>query len=372
MGWNLGVSTEQLYLQAIKIALNDAELTKEDIDGFSGKWTAPGGTQLHPGSADWGTLLGQPLSWIGDTYPQGPPGLMDAAAAVSAGACNVAVVVSGQGALGDGLAEYTTPKNEFVAPYGAFTAANFSLVAKRYMHELGPKQGEAVRNDVAKIAATIRNGGSQNPEAVLKNRGEITQEMVLKSKPVALPLRLYDICLANEGATAIIVASKSVAMECPDPVEILGVGCEWQRQQYTMAPRFEENWSVGRDAAAKAFRTANLKPEDIDVRSFYDATSFEVARQFEILGYCGLGEGAAFAVENGIDAKGKFPTNTDGGLLSYSHTGFGGPHTRASYAIRQIRGTAGSGQVDNVKTALSCGAGSGAQYHGTIIFGRPQ
>ena len=126
MDWNLGVSTEMLFLQAIKAALKDAGLTKQDIDGFSGRWTAPGGTAMHPGSADWSTLLGQPLSWIGDTYPQGPPGLMDAASAVSAGACTVAVVVSGQGALGDGLADYTTPHNEFVAPYGAFTAASFA------------------------------------------------------------------------------------------------------------------------------------------------------------------------------------------------------------------------------------------------------
>ncbi len=372
MDWNLGVSTEMLFLQAIKAALKDAGLTKQDIDGFSGRWTAPGGTAMHPGSADWSTLLGQPLSWIGDTYPQGPPGLMDAASAVSAGACTVAVVVSGQGALGDGLADYTTPHNEFVAPYGAFTAASFALVAQRYLHELGPSQGAAVRQDIARIAAAVRNGGSQNPEAVLKDRGEITPEKVLASKPVALPLRLFDICLANEGATAIIVASKAIAMDCPAPVEILGVGCEWQRQQYTMAPRFDENWTVGAAGAEKAFRMAGLRPEDIQVRSFYDATSFEIARQFEILGYCGFGDGAAFAVENGIGVDGKLPTNTDGGLLSYSHTGFGGPHTRASYAIRQVRGTAGSGQVAGVQTALSCGAGSGAQYHGTLIFGRPQ
>ena len=282
MGWNLGVSTEMLFLQAIKAALKDAGLTKQDIDGFSGRWTAPGGTAMHPGSADWSTLLGQPLSWIGDTYPQGPPGLMD---------------------------DYTTPHNEFVAPYGAFTAASFALVAQRYLHELGPSQGAAVRQDIARIAAAVRNGGSQNPEAVLKDRGEITPEKVLASKPVALPLRLFDICLANEGATAIIVASKAIAMDCPAPVEILGVGCEWQRQQYTMAPRFDENWTVGAAGAGKAFRMAGLRPEDIQVRSFYDATSFEIARQFEILGYCGFGDGAAFAVENGIGVDGKLPTN---------------------------------------------------------------
>jgi acetyl-CoA acetyltransferase len=370
MGRSLGRPTEVLYLEAIRFALADAGLVKTDIDGFSGRWDAPGGTTLHPGSADWGTVLGVPLNWTGDTYPQGPPGLMEAAAAVNAGSCNVAVVVSGQGNFGDGLAPYTRPENEFVAPYGSFTAAHFALTAQRYLHELGPQGAVQARADVAELAATIRTCGSKNPEAVLTDRGVITAADVVASRPIASPLHLLDICLANEGAVAIIVANEAVARGCPDPVEILGVGCVWQRQQYTMAARFDENWRVGDDAAARALGTAGLAPTDIDVRSFYDATSFEVARQFEVLGYCDVGEGPAFAVEAGIGPDGAMPTNTDGGLLSYSHTGFGGPHTRAAYAIRQIRGTAGAGQVADVETAVACGAGSGAQYHSTVVFGR--
>lgn len=189
---------------------------------------------------------------------------------------------------------------------------------------------------------------------------------------IASPCHLLDVCLANEGAVAAIVADASVAENCPSPIEILGVGCVWQRQQYTMAPRLNENWMVGAEAAAHAFRMADVGPEDIDVRSFYDATSYEVARQFEALGYCNFGQGPSFAVDNGIGPTGAYPTNTDGGLLSYSHTGFGGPHTRAAYAIRQLRGTAGNGQGEGPKTALSCGAGSGAQYHSSIIFGQPR
>jgi acetyl-CoA acetyltransferase len=245
---------------------------------------------------------------------------------VNAGSCNVAVVVSGQGHFGDGLAPYTRPENEFVAPYGSFTAAHFALTAQRYLHELGPQGAVQARADVAELAATIRTCGSKNPEAVLTDRGVITAADVVASRPIASPLHLLDICLANEGAVAIIVANEAVARGCPDPVEILGVGCVWQRQQYTMAARFDENWRVG--------------------------------------------EGAAFAVEAGIGPDGAMPTNTDGGLLSYSHTGFGGTHTRAAYAIRQIRGTAGAGQVADVETAVACGAGSGAQYHSTVVFGR--
>lgn len=372
-GRDLGTPTGHLYLDAIRRALDDAGLTKADVDGVSARWPGPGGTSLHAGSVDWATLLGIPVRWIGDTYPQGAPGLMDAAAAVRAGSCEVALVVSGQGELraSAGLAPYTRPDNEFVAPFGAFTAAHFALVAQRYLHELGRAAGEQARQDVAELAATIRTMGSRNPEAVLTGKGVITADDVIASRMIASPCHLLDVCLANEGAVAMVVASAAVAQHCPAPVEILGVGCVWTRQQYTTAARFDDSWWVGADAAARAFRMAGLGPEDVDARAFYDATSFEVARQFEALGYCGFGEGPAFAVDRGIGVDGGVPTNTDGGLLAHSHTGWGGPHLRASHAVRQVRGDAGTGQVPGARTALACGAGSGAQYHSTIVFGVP-
>ena len=63
-----------------------------------------------------------------------------------------------------------------------------------------------------------------------------------------------------------------------------------------------------------------LDPGDVDVAQLYDANSWEVVRQFEALGFCGEGEGADFALETGIGLDGGLPTNTDGGLLSFSHS----------------------------------------------------
>ena len=85
-----------LCLEAARAAISDAGLKVSDIDGICGRWMGPGGTTLHPGSADWSTLLGIPLRWIGDSYPAGVPALMDAAAAISAGLCHTVLVVGGQ------------------------------------------------------------------------------------------------------------------------------------------------------------------------------------------------------------------------------------------------------------------------------------
>ncbi|MGQ0624629.1 MAG: thiolase family protein [Sporichthyaceae bacterium] len=359
-----------VMLEAAKLALADAGLAHSEIDGIAARWPGPGGTQLAPGSADWSTLLGIPLSWIGDSYPQGIPGLLDAAGAILTGQATTVLVTGGQaGILGGGrVASYTQPGNEFVEPYGAFTAAHFALVAQRHL-----QQFPHARAGAAQIAATIRNIGAANPEAVMFGRGPYTAEDILAAPPIVDPFTLLDLCLASEGAAAFIVTSLERARDLRrKPVVVLGAGLEWARQQYVDAPRYDELWMLGRRAADKAFAHAGLGPADIDVAQLYDVNSLEVARQFEVLGFCGVGEGTDFAVSAGIGLDGKLPTCTDGGLLSFAHIGWGGPSLKIVEAVRQLRGEAGDRQIAGAHVAVAAGAGSGAQYYNLAILGRDQ
>ena len=113
-----------------------------------------------------------------------------------------------------------------------------------------------------------------------------------------------------------------------------------------------------------------LTPEEIDVFELYDINTWEVVRQFETLGMCDEGEGVDFLFENGIAIDGKYPTNTDGGLLSFSHTGWGGPNLKIIEAVRQLRSTSTGDQIVNAETALVTGAGSGAQYFNSAILAK--
>ncbi|MFJ8816556.1 thiolase family protein [Amycolatopsis thermoflava] len=357
----------QVSLEAAKLAVADAGLTFADLDGISARWPGPGGTVFLPGSADWAGMLGVPVRWIGDSYPQGVPALLDAAAAISAGLCHTVLITGGQaGVLGGGrVASYTQPQNEFVEPFGAFTAAHFALVAQRHL-----KRFPQARAGAAEIAATIRTTGSTNPDAVLHGRGPFTAADVLSSPPVVAPFHLLDLCLASEGGAAIVVTTVERARDLPHrPVRVLGGGMEWIRQQYVDAVRYEEVWSIGSDAAARAFGMAGLTPADVDCAQVYDVNSFEVARQFEALGFCDVGEGADFAVSTGIGLDGKLPTCTDGGLMSFSHIGWGAPTLKIVEAVRQLRGTCGDRQVPGARVALAAGAGSGAQYYNLALFG---
>lgn len=358
----------QVALDAAKLALADAGLRHTDVDGIAARWPGPGGTELAPGSADWSTLLGVPIGWIGDSYPQGVPALVDAAGAILTGQATTVLITGGQaGVLGGGrVASYTRPGNEFVEPFGAFTATHFALVAQRHLARF-----PHARRGAAEIAATIRTTGSANPDAVMHGRGPYTADDVLAAPPVVDPFTLLDLCLASEGGAAVVVTTLERARDLPHPpVVLLGAGMEWARQQYVDPARYDEVWSLGADAGRKAFALAGLGPSDVDVAQLYDVNSLEVARQFEALGFCATGEGTDFAIATGIGPDGKLPTCTDGGLLSFSHIGWGAPTLKIVEAVRQLRGTAGARQVAGAEVALAAGAGSGAQYYNAALLGR--
>jgi len=365
-GKSIDTPTLALCLEAARGALKDAGLDFADVDGMCARWPGPGGSVEHPNSVDWTDLLGMPLRWVGDTYPQGIPAVLDAAAAIDAGLCDTVLIVGGQSQtkLPGKVAAYTRPANEFTAPWGAYTTAQFALIAQSHLHRFPDS-----RDAAALVAATIRNAGSENPEAVMCGRGPYTAEDVLNSTRVAEPLNLLDLCLVTEGAVAIVVSSDERAAGTRRPVKILGGGAEWHRQQYVDPARYEEAWTLGSDAARRSFDLAGLTPQDIDVAELYDINSFEVLRQLEVLGICGPGESAGYVSEVGIGGESPLPVNTDGGLMSYSHLGWSGPSLKVVESVRQLRGEADGRQVSGAKVAAMTGAGSAAQYHNVMLLG---
>ena len=296
------------------------------------------------------------------------PAALDAAGAIVTGQADVVLVVGGQaGVLGGGqVASYTRPENEFTETWGSITQAQFGLVAQEYLHRFRPD-----RERLAGIAADIRNAGSVNPAAVMHDRGPYTAADVLASPMVASPFHLLEVCLASEGAAAMVLTSAERAADLRHPVvRILGGGCEWHGQQYVDPPRYDEVGRILSDAARRSFAMAQLDPADLDVLELYDVNVVEVVRQAEVLGLCAEGEGTDFLVEAGIGPDGGQPLNTDGGLMSFAHIGWGAPTIKIIEAVRQLRGSAPSGQVPGARTAAVTGAGAGAQYNNLLLLGR--
>jgi acetyl-CoA acetyltransferase len=113
-------------------------------------------------------------------------------------------------------------------------------------------------------------------------------------------------------------------------------------------------------------QTAGISTKDIDVAFLYDCFTITVLLELEGLGFVPKGEGGPFALEGRMEVGKDLPVNTHGGLLSQAH--LGAMH-HVVEATLQIRGEAGSRQVQNAEVALVHGNGGIVSAHSTILLG---
>ncbi len=361
-----GHDSSSIALDGVRGALADAGIAAAEVDGVVGEF-----------AHEWVLELGLgPCSRRSSRL--GIPMLLDAAAMVASGECEVVVV--GAGGAGtytdrDATAPWTRPANELVVGYGLFTAAEFALMARRHMLTYGttPEQ-------MAAVAATIRNNGHVNPEAVYFGRGPFTPADVLASRPIADPFRLLDCAMTSEGGCGIVLTTAERAADAAvDPAWILGAAGDACGPAYAVPPVWDlRGWGtddtpagwVGRRAARRAFAMAGLGPDDVDVCELYDPFSFEIIRQLEAFGFCGEGEGGAFVDAGHIAPDGRLPVTTDGGTMSFSHAGINAQMLqRVIRGVQQVRGTCLTGQVPEAEVALCTNGGSGALFSDVMLIG---
>ncbi|MFC5747917.1 thiolase family protein [Actinomadura rugatobispora] len=356
-----------LALDAVRGAISDAGLTPADIDGAQLDWPGPGGVAGEGSS--WARLFGRDLRWTSDSMLDnaGARGLLKAAAAVTAGYADT-VVVGGCRLVSRGPDNAPVGAGdeplEFTDVWGSYVVAQFALVAARHMHEYG-----TTSRQLAEVAATIRNNGSSNPEAMMYGKGPYTAEDVLASRMVATPFHLLDCCIVGEGGAAFVVTTADRARDLPhSPVAVLGGGMEYHQAAYANPALYREVGQIGRDASSRAYGMAGVGAHDIDVFSLYDPNSFEIIRQLEALGVCAEGEGGPLAESGAIALDGKHPVNPDGGCLSYSWNGTQQMTLKVVEAVRQLRGTAVH-QIEGARLAVVGNAGSGAQHYEMAVLG---
>src|SRR4029453_1082540 len=121
-----------------------------------------------------------------------------------------------------------------------------------------------------------------------------------------------------------------------------------------------------RVAGEAAFRSAGIKHDDVDHLMVYDAFAHLPIYGLEDLGFVKAGEAGAFIEEGNTRPGGKLPLNTNGGGLSYMHSGMYGMYALQE-SVRQLRGTAAA-QVPGAKISIAHGVGGMFASSGTIIF----
>lgn len=350
-----------LNLEASVRAIQDAGLTIDDIDGVAS--TGMFATEISHG-------LGIRPRWVDTTSVGGCSyflHLRHAAAAIVAGMATTVLISHGEsGRSRVGMPPLNFPASgpfgQFEVPYGvAGFATMFTIPALRFM-----KERSVTEEQLAMVAVAQRRWASQNPRAFVRDL--ITVDDVLGSKMIAYPFHSLECCLVTDGGGAIVVTSAERAQDMgARPVYILGSGESSEHSIVSQMADFTTSRAF-RDSATSAFGEAGLVPADIDHLMVYDAFAHVPLYGLEDLGFVGRGEAGAFVAEGHTSPGGRLPMNTNGGGLSYTHTGMYGMFALQE-SIRQVRGEAAA-QVPGVEISFAQGVGGMFQHAGSFVFGR--
>lgn len=265
---------------------------------------------------------------------------------------------------------------QFEAPYGVSTPSLYAQFACRYMHEYG------ITPDMsACVAVENRNWALVHPHAAMRDKGPITVEDVLASRMIASPLRLLDCAVWYPGGigTAMVVTRSEIARaRHPQATLIAGFGqcCthEWvsERMGTSGFAPVQDGPNLVRTgasvAARQAYEMAGVKPSDIDLAQSSAPFTFANLMMLEELGFCGVGEGGAFAQGGGIAFDGGLPFNTMGGYLSFGQVAQGLYNLHET--IDQLWGRAEGRQVPDAKVGLVHGHGGPLACHSVAIVSR--
>jgi acetyl-CoA acetyltransferase len=328
-----------------------AKIPKARIDGL-----AVASFTLAPDTAVGLTQhLGLTLRWLDDVRMGGASGIVSirrAARAVQSGDAEIVACIAGDTNRTDSfrrnIASFSQFSQDAVYPYGSGGPnASFALLTAYYMREHGAKP-----QDFGKLCVAQRNNALKNPMALFKK--PLTLDEYLNARLVADPLRLFDCVMPCAGAEGFLVMRRATA-------EKLGLRFARLLGAIECHNAFPDNpiqdrggWALDRDAL---YEQASVGPRDMNFVETYDDYPVINVLQFEGLGFCGDGEGAAFVRANTFEVAGTFPVNTSGGQLSVGQAGAAGGHLGIVEAIRQLTGQTLGARVPNARHGLVSGFG---------------
>lgn len=354
-----GMSQIQLHADAALNAFEDAGISAKDIDGLATAGSRP---------TDLAHYLGIIPTWVDGTAVGGCSFMLHvrhAVAALVTGQCTTVLIThgeSGRSGIGrDGFGRAPASlQGQFEAPFGPMGPPTlFTLPVLRYMKTYGMSHEQ-----LAMVAVVQREWASKNPRASFRDL--ITVDDVLESKLIAYPFHLLECCLVTDGGGALILTLNNRAKDFPQkPVFIMGCG---ESVETPMISQMEDLTSsrAFRVAGPAAMQQAGVKHSDVDHLMVYDAFAHLPIYGLEDLGFCKPGEAPDFIWEQNTAPGGKLPMNTNGGGLSYMHSGMYGMYALQE-SVRQMRGTAPA-QVSNAEISVCLGVGGMFGASGCIVF----
>lgn len=370
-GRRLGRSAIDLASDAIANAVADAGLTKHDVDGMIVTFGSPTGAdadtlahvlglELRAYLQTWahGRFTGSAVQWAVMAVAAGLADVVACVASVSfTGVRRLRVGGKGdrEGAREGGGGHGEDPVYGMTSP-----GAGAALMARKYFARYG-----ATSEDLASIPIAFRRHALLNPRAMYHD--PLSLEQYLAARYVAEPLRIFDYCQVNDGATCVLVTTAERAADLTTtPVHISGMqGLPagrhefiWAHPGFGTAQQDEFPWQPG---TQPVHAQSGVGPADVDALFTYDAFSPLVWLTLERWGFCGPGEAKDFTRDGRIELGGELPMNTNGGLLSEAHVMAWNHQVEI---VRQLRGECGPRQIEGAEVIQWANVyGDSIMYH---------
>jgi acetyl-CoA acetyltransferase len=354
-------SVIQLHGEAGLNALADAGLTPADVDGIA---------TAGPLAMEVSHHLGISPRWHDGTTVGGCSFMLHvrhAAAAIAAGAANVVLITHGESGRSRVGAPPRLPapasiSGQFEAPFGAQAPYSiFTVPALRFLYDRG-----MTGNDLAEVVVAQREWAAGNPRAFRRKPTSVDE--VMDGPVIAYPFTRDMCCVVTDGGGALVLTSTERAKDMPGgehAVYLLGSG---EASEAPVMSQMDDVSSFGafRRSSAEAFATASISHADVDHLMAYDAFAHLPLYMLEDLGFVKHGESGGFIADGNTRPGGSLPMNTNGGGLSYTHTGMYGMFA-IQEAVRQLRGEA-STQVDGASISFVQGVGIFFAASGSLVL----
>ena len=353
------ISNIQLHADAALNAMADCGLKPEDIDGIATARENP---------IEIAHYLGIKPRYVDGTSVGGCSFMIHvrhAVAAIESGMADTILITHGESGRSQvGM----TPRGvnpamqdgQFQIPYGVTNPPTmFTIPVMRYLKTYGVDIEK-----VANVAVVQREWAAKHPRATF--RDPLTVDDVMNARMIAWPFSLLMCCLVTDGGGALILTSAERAKDFKTkPVYVMGAG---EAGEHTMVSQMSDFTSsqAFRIAGDNVWASSGMKHSDVDHLMIYDAFAHLPIYGLEDLGFVGRGEGGDFIWEGNTKPGGKLPLNTNGGGLSYMHSGMYGMYALQE-SIRQMRGTSPA-QVEGAKVSLCHGVGGMFSASGSIMF----
>jgi acetyl-CoA C-acetyltransferase len=352
------VPEHELLIKALKEALEDAYVTKDDIGGLVFSNPRPYTKQRYFATFMAGHLRIKSAATVMEVVGNGMTGGLALNAAINEillGNCEVCVALGVSMETGVPSREHmdvtmrAVGDVDFQAPFGFTPISWYAMDAVRYMYEHG-----ASREQLASVALKDRRHASLN--SIAQYRDELTMEQILEAKPVVEPLGLFEAPPRSDGAAAIVLASGDAARNLSGRfgVKVKGRGFYHEgAHQISDKPNPMIRLEAARKASRLAYEDAGVSAADIDFAEIYAPCTIVEVLATEAFRLCPEGRGALWAEEGETALGGSIPICTSGGLLSRGHPPMVTPLYSVVEAVQQLRGEAGARQVEGARLGLT-------------------